>query len=122
MTGFPQLRLDSAARPPADTRMIHVVATIEVQPGQREAFLREFHALMPFVHAEHGCIEYAPAVDCPTSIPVQARHGDDTVVIIEKWSDVPALEAHLKAPHMGDYRVKVKPFVKGVTLRVLQPA
>lgn len=102
--------------------MIHVLATIEVQPGQRAAFLREFHALMPQVHAEQGCIEYAPAVDCPTSIPVQALLGDHTVVIIEKWSDAAALEAHLKAPHMADYRVKVKPFVKSVTLRVLQPA
>lgn len=121
--GFvPQPRLDSRANHPADTRMIHVVATIEVQPGQRAAFLREFHALMPLVHAEHGCIEYGPAVDCPTSIPVQARLGEDTVLILEKWSDVAALEAHLKAPHMADYRVKVKPFVKGVTLRVLQPA
>jgi quinol monooxygenase YgiN len=102
--------------------MIHVLATIETQPGQRENFLREFHALMPLVHAEHGCLEYGPAVDCATSIPVQARLGDDTVVIIEKWADVAALEAHLKAPHMADYRVRVKPFVKGVTLRVLQPA
>lgn len=102
--------------------MIHVLATIEVQPGQRAAFLREFHALMPLVHAEHGCLEYGPAVDVATNISVQARLGDDTVVIIEKWSDVAALEAHLKAPHMADYRVKVKPFVKTVTLRVLQPA
>ena len=102
--------------------MIHVLATIEVQPGQRAAFLQEFHALMPFVHAEAGCIEYAPAVDCPTGFPTQARVGDDAVVIIEKWSDLAALEAHLKAPHMADYRVKVKPFVKGVSLRVLQPA
>lgn len=102
--------------------MIHVLATIEVQPGQRAAFLGEFHALMPLVHAEQGCIEYAPATDCPTSIPVQARLGDDAVVIIEKWSDLAALEAHLKAPQMADYRVKVKPFVKSVTLRVLQPA
>ncbi len=102
--------------------MIHVLATIEVQPGQRAAFLREFHALMPLVHAEHGCLEYCPAVDCPTHIPVQARLGDDTVVVIEQWLDVPALEAHLKAPHMADYRVKVKSFVKSVSLRVLQPA
>ena len=77
---------------------------------------------MPLVQAEHGCIEYAPAVDCPTSIPVQNLLGDNTVVIIEKWSDVAALEAHLKAPHMADYRVKVNPFEKSVTLRVLQPA
>jgi quinol monooxygenase YgiN len=102
--------------------MIHVLATIELQPGQREAFLREFHALMPFVHAEQGCIEYAPAVDCPTGFPMQALIGDDAVVIVEKWSDLAALEAHLQAPHMADYRVKVKSFVKGVSLRVLQPA
>ncbi len=102
--------------------MIHVIATIELQPGQRAAFLREFHALVPLVHAEQGCFEYRPAVDCPTSIPLQARLGEDVVTVIEKWADVAALEAHLKAPHMADYRVKVKPFVKSVTLRVLRPA
>lgn len=102
--------------------MIHVLATIEVLPGQRAAFLTEFRALMPLVHAEHGCLEYAPAVDCPTAIPVQARLGDDTVVIIEKWSDMAALEAHLKAPHMAGYRLKVKPLVKNLTLHLLQPA
>ena len=102
--------------------MIHVLAIITTKPGMRDTVLAAFHGNMPAVHAEEGCIEYGPAVDCPTSIPVQARLGDDTVVIIEAWSDVPALEAHLKAPHMADYRVKVKPFVKSVTLRVLQPA
>lgn len=102
--------------------MIHVLATIEVQPGQRDAFLREFHALVPLVLAEHGCLEYGPAINCPTSIPVQNHLGDEAVMVIEKWADVAALEAHLKAPHMADYRVKVKAFVKGVTLRVLQPA
>lgn len=102
--------------------MIHVLATIELQPGQREAFLREFHALVPLVLAEQGCVEYGPAVNCPTSIPVQAALGEDAVMVIEKWTTVAALEAHLKAPHMADYRVKVKRFVKGVTLRVLQPA
>ena len=86
--------------------MIHVLATIELHPGQRDAFLREFHALMPLVHAEPGCLEYGPAVNCPTNIPVQNHLGEDTVTIIEKWADD---------------RVKVKPFVKGVTLRVLQP-
>jgi quinol monooxygenase YgiN len=102
--------------------MIHVLATIELQPGQRSAFLREFHALVPLVLAEQGCLEYGPAVNCPTSIPLQSALGEDAVMVIEKWSTVAALEAHLKAPHMADYRVKVKPFVKGVTLRVLQPA
>jgi len=102
--------------------MIHVLATVTLQAGRRAEFLDHFHRLMPLVHAEHGCLEYGPAVDCATSIPMQARLRHDTVVIIEKCADVAALEAHLKAPHMADYRVRVKPFVKGVTLRVLQPA
>ena len=34
--------------------MIHVIAAIEVKPGKREAFLAEFHKLMPSVRAEAG--------------------------------------------------------------------
>ena len=43
--------------------MIHVIAVITAKPGMRGAVLREFRANMPAVHAERGCIEYAPAVD-----------------------------------------------------------
>ena len=32
-----------------------------------------------------------------------------------------ALEAHVAAPHMAEYRVKVKDQVKGVVLQVLKP-
>ena len=102
--------------------MIHVLATIELHPGQRAAFLEEFHALMPLVHAEHGCIEYGSAVDCPTNIAVQSALEEDTVVVVEKWADVPALEAHLTAPHMGVYRAKVQAMVKDVKIRILQPS
>ena len=38
--------------------MIHVVAKIEVVPGKRDAFLDEFHRLVPEVLAEEGCVEY----------------------------------------------------------------
>ena len=33
-----------------------------------------------------------------------------------------ALEAHLVAPHMMEYRPKVKDFVKKVSLQILSPA
>ncbi len=102
--------------------MIHVIASIDLREGQRAAFLREFHEVMPKVHAEHGCIEYGATVDVPTNIPVQSPVRADSVTIIEKWSDLSALEAHLKAPHMVEYRVKVKEFVAGVRLQILQPA
>lgn len=101
--------------------MIHVIATIEVNTGKRDAFLKIFRALMPKVHAEKGCIEYGPAIDAPASA-VQAAPRANVVVILEKWSDLPALQAHLAAPHMNAYRAEVKDLVKGVTLQVLQPA
>ena len=34
--------------------MIYVIATLEVKPGKREAFLAEFHRNMPKVRAEKG--------------------------------------------------------------------
>jgi quinol monooxygenase YgiN len=102
--------------------MIVVLAEIEVVDGQRESFLAEFHRLMPLVHAEVGCIEYAPTVDIPTEISVQAALRPLVVTIVEKWESVDALKAHLVAPHMHDYRLRVKNFVKGVTIRVLEYA
>ena len=102
--------------------MIHVIATIELVEGKQDSFLQEFHALMPKVHAEQGCLEYGPAMDAATDIPVQSAVRESTVTVIEKWADLPALKAHLKAAHMTDYRARVKEMVKGVTLRILQPA
>ena len=71
--------------------MIHVLATIELATGRRSEFLREFHAIMPSVKAETGCLEYGPAVDTATQIPAQGPRPD-TVVVIEKWAGLPALE------------------------------
>jgi quinol monooxygenase YgiN len=102
--------------------MIHVLATITVKPGQRDAFLKEFHRIMPMVHAEAGCIEYGPAVDVDSGISVQGPLRDNVAVIIEKWESLPALKAHLQAPHMIEYRVRVKDYVENVTLQILAPA
>ena len=102
--------------------MIHVIATIDLHPGQRAPFLREFHALMPDVLAEEGCLEYGPAVDVAADLAVQVPLRPDTVTVVEKWRDLTALKLHLNAPHMLAYRPKVKDLVTGVKLQVLQPA
>ncbi len=102
--------------------MIHVIALIELNPGTRDAFLSEFHALVPKVLAEDGCLEYGPAVDEPTDISAQVPPRPDAVTVIEKWESVGHLKAHLVAPHMAEYRPRVKDFVKGTTLHVLSPA
>ncbi len=102
--------------------MVHVIATIRLNPGTRESFLEEFGRLTPLVLAETGCIEYGAAMDEPTTIPVQKLAGEDAVVVVEKWASTDALKAHLAAPHMADYRTRVKDFVCGVRLQVLRPA
>ena len=102
--------------------MIHVIATIELNPGTRDKFLAEFRKLVPEVKAEVGCVEYGPTVDADTDIAIQYKLGPDRVVIVEKWETVAALKAHGVAPHMQAYRAKVKEFVKGMELRVLSPA
>jgi quinol monooxygenase YgiN len=101
--------------------VIHVIATIQLNPGTRAAFLEEFRKLVPLVRDEAGCLEYGPTVDEPTTLRVQELAGDDAVVVVEKWESVAALEAHTKAPHMGDYRERVANYVRGVQLLVLRP-
>lgn len=102
--------------------MIHVIATIELAPGTKDAFLTVFRKIIADVRAEKGCIEYGPAIDAQTDLSNQAMLGPDKVVVVEKWEDLAALKAHSVAPHMQAYRVHVKDYVRGVNLLVLDPA
>jgi len=102
--------------------MIYVIATIELNEGCREAFLEEFHQLVPKVRAEEGCLEYGPTVDVETGLPPQLPLRDNVVTIVEKWESVEALKTHLAQPHMAEYKQATETLTKGVTLQVLQPA
>jgi quinol monooxygenase YgiN len=102
--------------------MVHVIATIQLSVGVRDRFLEEFGRIVPLVHAEDGCLEYGPTVDVPTGLPAQPPLREDVVVVVEKWRDLAALEAHLAAPHMTDYRARVRSMVVSTTLHVLGPA
>lgn len=55
--------------------MIYVIATIELVEGKRGVYLRELKKVIPDVHAEVGCLEYGPATDVATDIPVQVPVG-----------------------------------------------
>ncbi len=102
--------------------MIYVIATVNVAEGKRDAFLEIFRRVVPSVLAEKGCLEYGPAVDCPTGIPVQVLERHNTVTIMEKWESPEALKAHLTTPHMLAYRKEVKEIVTGMKVEVLKPA
>ncbi len=101
--------------------MIHVIASIGVKPGKRAEFIEIFKKNVPAVLAEKGCIEYIPAVDTDSGIEAQWR--DETVLtVIEKWSTLDALHAHLAAPHMAPYHADTADLVEDVSLTVLEDA
>ena len=101
--------------------MIHVLATIQINTGKRADFLQELERIVETVRAEEGCIEYTPTVDLESGIPVQAAPRTDVVVIVEKWESIESLTAHLAAPHMVEYRDRVRDLVDWVDLRILHP-
>jgi quinol monooxygenase YgiN len=102
--------------------MIHVIATIELKPGTREAFLAEFYKLVPHVIAEVGCIEYGPTIDVASGIAAQKPIREEVVIVIEKWASLDHLKTHLSAPHMTPYREAVKEMVIATRLEILEPA
>ncbi len=104
--------------------MIYVLASIKLKDASfREEFLKIFKANVPNVLAEDGCIMYVPTIDFDSKLDAQ-RDGvrGDVVTIVEAWASLDHLMAHLKAPHMNEYRVKVKAFVDKSSLTVTEPA
>ena len=101
--------------------MIHVLAIITAKSGMRDKILEAFHANMPAVHAEKGCVEYGPAIDAEGAGAMQAKFGPDTFVVIEKWESLDALKAHAASPHMAAYAAKTRDMIASRVIHVLQP-
>jgi quinol monooxygenase YgiN len=101
--------------------MIHVLAIITAKAGMRDKILEAFHANIPAVHAEKGCVEYGPAIDAEGAGSMQAKFGADAFVVIEKWESLDALRAHAASPHMAAYAAKTREMIASRVIHVLQP-
>lgn len=102
--------------------MIHVIAFLTAQPGQRAELLAAFNANVPAVRAEEGCIEYGAAVDAAGVPESKGSVGPDTFVVVEKWQDLAALQAHGRAPHQRAFAAATKALTAGVRICILDPA
>lgn len=98
--------------------MIVVVATVTCVPGKREAFLAEFHKIVPQVLNHVGCMEYSPTIDVESHFDAQHRN-ENRVTIVEKWSDLAALDRHQNSAYMDGYRANVADLVQSKELRIL---
>ena len=102
--------------------MLCVIATMQVAAGRRHELVDLLRALMPKVRAEPGCIEYAAMVDARSGLSAQDPPRDNTLVIVEKWESLAALNAHLKTMHMAEYFQKAEQLQLSMNLQVLEPA
>ena len=75
--------------------MIYVVATTQVKPDSRDAFIRGHKACIAETLKEKGCIAY----EGHTSI-----HDPNSYVVVERWESREDLNAHGRAPHMKVWR------------------
>ncbi len=101
--------------------MIHVIATITTKPGKRKEVLAEFNKLIATVLEEEGCIEYGPTIDATDAPSSQTPVGEDTFVVVEKWSALSTLDAHSKSSHMRDYGERVGHLIDERTIHILAP-
>jgi quinol monooxygenase YgiN len=101
--------------------MVHVFAIITAKPGMRDRILERFHANIPAVHAEEGCIAYEPAIDADGIGPFQTKLGADSFAVVERWASVEALNAHSTAPHMQAYGAAVRDMLASRVVHVISP-
>lgn len=79
--------------------MEHIIlhCTYICKPGMAQPFVKALKdsGAQAKVRAEDGCLQYDYHLSC---------EQPDTVVLLEKWRDAAALEAHQAQPHMADIR------------------
>jgi quinol monooxygenase YgiN len=94
---------DVATRLP-DTGELNIVVTRRIHPGKEaevEILLKEAEAAT--IAHDKGCLRYE-------WYRVETPH---TYILLERWTDRAAVEAHLQAPHMVSIRRMIAPLVPG---------
>ena len=85
--------------------------------------LAAFRGHLATVLAEEGCIEYTPLVDTEgISSKIQTPIGADTLMVVERWSNVEALRAHAVAPATATFTARIDQLAVARVIHVLSPA
>lgn len=75
--------------------MLYVLASITLKPGSLKAVLAAAAPCLQATRKETGCFFY----DLHQSVS-----DPDTLIFVERWQDRAALDAHLKQPHLVQWR------------------
>lgn len=71
---------------------ITVVALAKFKPGTEDAAVAAFTKAIEQTHTEEGCINYALH---------RSNTDPQQYVVVERWADQAALDAHFQQPWMG---------------------
>ncbi len=99
--------------------VISVIASIQIKEGRLSEFLEIFKVNVPKVLQEKGCLAYTTTIDLPTGLTAQELN-ENVVTIIERWESLEDLQTHLSAPHMIEYKEKVRDIVDKMSIKVLK--
>jgi quinol monooxygenase YgiN len=102
--------------------MVHVIAMIQAQEGSVEKLIEAFRAILPAVRMKKGCLEYSLARHTNSGLEGQLETDPDMLMIIEKWTDLEALKAHMTDPAYQDWYRTVWPLVAGAGMQILASA
>ena len=72
-----------------------IAGTVRVPPENIARFKPHMDRMLAASRAEDGCVTYSYAVDV---------QDPGLVRVFEVWRDQAAIDAHFKAPHMGEWR------------------
>lgn len=81
--------------------MVYVVATTQVKPEHRDAYLAGAKECIAETQKEKGCIYY----DSHVSV-----NDPNRFVVVERWATREDLAAHARSPHMKTWRSLSAPF------------
>jgi quinol monooxygenase YgiN len=88
------LRIEEQQRD-RENLMIYVIATTQMKPESREAFIKGHRACITETLKEKGCIAYEGHVSV---------NDPNLYVVVERWETREDLNAHARAPHMKVWR------------------
>jgi quinol monooxygenase YgiN len=100
--------------------MIHVIAAIKAQAGQRDTVASAFQDILPRVRAKAGCIEYSLAFHLLSGFPGQPPFDENELIIVEKWDDLDALKAHMTDATYQAWFVELWPRIASASMQVFQ--
>ena len=90
--------------------MIYVIATTQMKPEGRDAFIAGHKSCIAESVKEKGCIAYEGHISI---------HDPNLYVVVERWESRDDLNAHARAPHMKKWREISTPLKVSTVIEII---